>query len=93
MRRKKKLALHQKITHHLRKHFHRHIHKVLHVTNHLHHILFHNLELVVVCVITLTSFGFANLTGLNQDLYTNSPTETAEHLVSAMQNPTTSLKQ
>jgi len=38
------------------------------------------------------SFLFANLTGLNQDLYTTSATETAEHLLSAMQNPTASLK-
>lgn len=93
MKREKELTLHQKIHHHLRKHFHRHIHKVLHISNHLHHILFHNLELVVVCIITVTSFGFADLTWLNQNLYTNNATETAQHLLSAMENPRASLMQ
>jgi len=96
MRRKKKVLLHQRIHHHLVKHFHRHIHKVLHFTNCLHHNAFHGLELIVVCIVTLTTLGslwFANLTGLNQELYTNSTTETADHLLSAMQNPAASLKQ
>lgn len=59
----------------------------------MHHHLFHTLELTVVCIVTLTSLGFANLTGLNQDVYTNDTAETAQHLLSAMQNPTMSLKQ
>lgn len=84
--------LHQKVSHHLRKHFHKHVHKVLHVTNFMHHHLFHCLELVVIITITLTSFGFTNLTGLNQDLYRNSDAEVAEHLLSAMENPGISLK-
>jgi len=42
--------------------------------------------------ITLTSFGFGSLTGLNQDVYTNNAAETAEHLLTAMQNPSASLK-
>lgn len=36
---------------------------------------------------------FANLTGLNQDLYRNNSTEVAEVLLNAMKNPSTSLKQ
>ncbi|MFA7298427.1 MAG: CHAP domain-containing protein [Candidatus Absconditabacterales bacterium] len=92
MRRKKKLALHEQIHHHLSKHFHRHVHKVLHVTHHAHHNFFHVLELVVICIVTLTGFGFTNLTGLNQDLYRSNAAETADHLLSAMQNPTASLK-
>ncbi len=94
-RKKKELSLHQRIHAHLSKHFHRHIHKVLHVTNFVHHQLFHGLELFVILAITISSWSllFANLTGLNQDLYTNNATETAEHLLSAMQNPTKSLKQ
>ncbi|MCX6823661.1 MAG: hypothetical protein NT085_00845 [candidate division SR1 bacterium] len=47
---------------------------------------------MVVCFITLTGFGFTNLTGLNQDLYRNNASETAQHLLSAIQNPTASLK-
>ena len=92
-RRKKKLPLHQRIHHHLVKHFHRHIHKVLHFVNHMHHHLFHNLELIVITMVTLISFGFANLTGLNQDLYRNNDSDVAQHLLTAMQNPTASLKQ
>ena len=92
MRRKKKLAPHQRI-HHLRMHFHTQVHKVMHITNHMHHFLFHGLELIVVGIVTLSSFGFTNITGLNQELYTNSATETAEHLLTAMQNPGASLKQ
>ena len=68
------------------------MHKILHVTNGLHHNLFHVLELAVICFVTLTWFGFTNLTGLNQDLYRTNATDTAEHLLSAMQNPTASLK-
>jgi len=93
MRRKKRLPLHQRIHHHLVKHFYRHIHKVLHITNHLHHHVFHGLELIVIIIATFVSLGFTNLTGLNQDLYTNSASETAEHLLTAMQNPAKSLKQ
>jgi len=96
MRKKKKILLHQRIHHHLVKHFHRHIHKVLHFANCLHHNTLHGLELVVVCVVTLGmihSLWFANLTGLNQELYTNNTTETADHLLNAMQNPAASLKQ
>ena len=59
----------------------------------MHHFLFHGLELIVVGIVTLSSFGFTNITGLNQELYTNSATETAEHLLTAMQNPGASLKQ
>ena len=36
---------------------------------------------------------FANLTGLNQDLYRNNDTEVAQELLNAMQNPSMSLKQ
>lgn len=59
----------------------------------MHHHLFHTLELSVVCIVTLSSLGFANLTWLNQNVYTHDATETAQRLLSAMQNPTTSLKQ
>jgi len=93
MRRKQKETLHQKISHHLVKHFHRHIHKVLHFANHLHYQLFNNLELIVITVVTLTSFGFANLTGLNQNLYRNNDSEVAQYLLAAIQNPINSLKQ
>jgi len=93
MRRKKKLALHQRIHHHLRKHLAKHAHKVKHVADHVHHFLFHSLEIVVVTVVTLASYGFTNLTGLSQDLYTNSAAETAEHLLTAMQDPGKSLKE
>lgn len=92
MIKKQKETIHQKVTHHLKKHFHKHVHKVLHVTNFMHHHLFHCLELIVIITITLTSFGFTNLTGLNQDLYRNSDAEVAEHLLSAMENPGISLK-
>lgn len=92
MRRKKKLPLHQKIRHHLIKHFHKHAHKILHVTHHMHHHLFHVLELIIICWVTFVWSGFADFSGLNQDLYSNSPTETAQRLLNAMQNPTTSLK-
>ena len=43
-------------------------------------------------MVTLTWFWFTNLTGLNQDVYRSNATETAAHLLSAMQNPTASLK-
>ncbi len=61
----------------------------------MHHHLFHGLELVVIMFITISSwsFMFANLTGLNQDLYRNNSTEVAEVLLNAMQNPSMSLKQ
>ena len=90
---KKKLSLHQKIKHHLTKHCHRHIHQILHVTNFVHHQIFHGLELVVVTIVTLTSFGFTSLTWLNQDLYRDNFSDVSEHLLAAMQNPTSSLKQ
>ena len=93
MRKKKKLALHERIRHHVVKHIHKHIHKILHVSAFLHHHIFHSIELIVVTMVALTSFGFANLTGLNQDLYRNDATETAAHLLTAMQNPVASLKQ
>lgn len=93
MRKKKKLALHERIRHHVVKHIHEHIHKILHVSAFLHHHIFHSIELIVVTMVALTSFGFANLTGLNQDLYRNDATETAAHLLTAMQNPVASLKQ
>lgn len=93
MKRKKKLTLHQKIHHHLTRHFHRHVHKVLHVANHLHHNVFHVLELIIISTITLTWFGFTNLTGLSQDLYRANSSEVAQALLSAMENPGVSLKQ
>ena len=95
MRRKKEktLPLHQRIHHHLTKHFHRHIHKVLHVTNFMHHQIFHCLELIVIIGVTITSFGFSNLTGLSQDLYRDNLSDVSQHLLLAMQNPGTSLKQ
>ncbi len=95
MKRKEKLSLHQKIHHHLVKHFHKHIHKVLHFVNHLHHHLNHGLELIIICIITFSSLSlsFADLTGLSQNVYTNTPSETATRLLDAIQNPITSLKQ
>ncbi len=94
-KKKKKLPLHQKIGNHLRKHFHKHIHKALHFANHMHHQLLHIWELIVILVLTLGSwsFMFANLTWLNQNLYRNGDSEIAQSLLTAMQNPTTSLKQ
>ena len=61
----------------------------------MHHQFFHGLELVVIIFVTISSwsFMFANLTGLNQDLYRNNDTEVAQGLLNAMQNPATSLKQ
>ncbi|MEI8008087.1 MAG: hypothetical protein WCI00_01185 [bacterium] len=93
MKKQKKLQLHQRIHHHLVKHFHRHIHKVLHIIRHMHHHVFHCLELIVLTTIAIISFSSANLTGLNQDLYRNNDSEVAQHLLMAIQNPATSLKQ
>ncbi len=62
------------------------------MTHHMHHHLFHVLELIIICSFTFVWSGFADFSGLNQDLYSNSPTETAQRLLTAMQNPTTSLK-
>jgi len=59
----------------------------------MHHHIFHSLELIVVSIVTLTSLGFANLTGLNQDLYRANTTEVGQALLNAMQNPAISLKQ
>ncbi len=52
-------------------------------------------EFLVILVLTLGSWSrmFANLTGLNEQLYRSSDSEIAQSLLSAMQNPTTSLKQ
>jgi len=69
------------------------VHKVLHVTTNLHHNLFHWLELIIICIITFTWFGFTNLTGLSQDLYRSNSSEVAQVLLDAMKNPATSLKQ
>ncbi len=93
MRRKKKLTLHQKVHHHLHKHFHKHVHKILHIHSHVNHFLFHGLELLVVGIVTLSSFGFTNLTGLSQDLYRENSADVAEALVDAMQHSADSLKQ
>ena len=93
MKKQKKLKLHQRIHHHLIKHFHRHIHKVLHITSCMHHHIFHSLELIVFTTITIISFGSANLTGLNQNLYRDNTSEVAQHLLTAIQNPAASLKQ
>jgi len=93
MRNNKKLILHQKIHHHLHKQFHKHAHKILHINNHVHHFLFHGLELLVISIVTLSSFGFTNLTGLSQDLYRENSTDVAEALVYAMQHSADSLKQ
>ena len=93
MKKQKKLKLHQRIQHHLIKHFHRHIHKVLHIVSNMHHHVFHSLELIVLTTITIISFSSANLTGLNQDLYRNNTSDIAQHLLMAIQNPATSLKQ
>ncbi|MFA6255910.1 MAG: CHAP domain-containing protein [Candidatus Absconditabacterales bacterium] len=95
MRRKKTLTFHQRIHHHLRKHFHRHIHKVLYFVNHVHYHLFHSLELLVIIAVTISSGSllFANLTGLNENLYRNNDSEVAQQLLNAMQNPASSLKQ
>ena len=95
MRRKKTLTFHQRIHHHLRKHFHRHIHKVLYFVNHVHYHLFHSLELLVIIAVTISSWSllFANLTGLNENLYRNNDSEVAQQLLNAMQNPASSLKQ
>lgn len=92
MSEKKKIWLHKKTHKHLTKHFHKHVQKMLHVTNFMHHNLFHTLELTLVCLVTITSLSFASLSGLNQDLYTHNETDTAQRLLSAMQNPTKSLK-
>ncbi len=59
----------------------------------MHHHVFHCLELIVLTTIAIISFSSANLTGLNQDLYRNNDSEVAQHLLMAIQNPATSLKQ
>ena len=53
------------------------------------------MELVVITIVTISSWSllFANLTGLNQDLYRENTDEVAQALLSAMQNPAASLKQ
>lgn len=59
----------------------------------MHHHFLHSLELIVVLMISVSTFWFWNLTGLNQDLYRNNDSEVAQQLLTAMQNPTVSLKQ
>ena len=59
----------------------------------MHHHIFHSLELIVFTTITIISFGSANLTGLNQNLYRDNTSEVAQHLLTAIQNPAASLKQ
>ena len=65
----------------------------MHITSCMHHHIFHSLELIVFTTITIISFSSANLTGLNQDLYRDNTSEVAQHLLTAIQNPTASLKQ
>lgn len=94
-KKQKKPLLHQKIKHHVYKHFHTHAKKILHIANHLHHNIFHGLELLMICFITISSwsFLFANLTGVNEQFYRENSSETATALLTAMQNPKVSLKQ
>ena len=93
MRRKKKIPIHQRINHHLSRHFHRHVHKILHVTNFLHHHIFHSLELIIITIVTITSFGFSNLSWINQEVFRSNTSEVLQALLAAMQNPKLSLKQ
>lgn len=67
---------------------------MLHFVNCAHHHVNHNLEFIIVFIITISSFSlsFASLTWLNQDVYRNNTTEVAQQLLIAMQNPTLSLK-
>ncbi len=63
------------------------------MTDHIHHFLVYGMELAVIGVIAITSFGFTSFTGLSADLYKSNSAEVAEALLDAMQNPSASLKQ
>ncbi len=85
---KQQPSIHTPIRYRIRKH----IHKIVHVTNFLHHQIFHSRELIIVCMLTLTSLSLANLSWANEALYRDNETEVAEQLLTAMQNPVASLK-